>query len=535
MQLYRKIVWDDVYQRWILPDMMRFFNLKIYVSEIRLFHTMSRNSSAKTLGRLYDLDSTDLNATSYDNISPKTSLFGMANNIVNTALGMSDSIFGPGSGVSNVLSNVNMGIDTVSSVMGAIKGNMKLCDNAINDVMPTIVYDCKMCEFDVSDTLEHLSSLSSSKEGLSSPTPKIKIKVGKLYEHMYFPLSAGLAHDDYNQRYILENSNNKDFILQKTFQDEVLKDSATRYFDRDTYKDHLSQIQETSKRCRINNKFIVDKNDEAYDPFSADKKTSAISLAGGIAGFFGTSHDSEAVEGDYTQKIKSLYLTPEKLQSSEAASKDYSHLSKEKTTVDESTAVLNGESRLQVNPHEVYNPSPNDNMSSGLIDENVGMYNSSAVVLGENKPNTDKTTIHQSEATTNGNNLNIKPEELHKSSATSQEREIQKIIDEEGETNVLSAATSIKTLIKYIEENDIIKSVATDDERNRELMKSIVFENAIESLSTATDKEAEAVKKLANMIKKEFIHKSSAANMPIEKRQNIVQTFNYLNGNYGSK
>lgn len=37
-QLYRRIAWDDVYQRWILPDMMRFFKLHIIVTEFRTFH-----------------------------------------------------------------------------------------------------------------------------------------------------------------------------------------------------------------------------------------------------------------------------------------------------------------------------------------------------------------------------------------------------------------------------------------------------------------------------------------------------------------
>jgi len=38
LNLYRKIAWDDTYQRWILPDMMRFFKLRLYVSEFRTFH-----------------------------------------------------------------------------------------------------------------------------------------------------------------------------------------------------------------------------------------------------------------------------------------------------------------------------------------------------------------------------------------------------------------------------------------------------------------------------------------------------------------
>jgi hypothetical protein len=39
LNMYRKIVWDDTYQRWVLPDMMRYFSLKIYIAEFRPFHT----------------------------------------------------------------------------------------------------------------------------------------------------------------------------------------------------------------------------------------------------------------------------------------------------------------------------------------------------------------------------------------------------------------------------------------------------------------------------------------------------------------
>lgn len=45
LNLYKKIAWDEVYQRWILPDMMRFFTLKIYISEFRTFHTSVQYSS----------------------------------------------------------------------------------------------------------------------------------------------------------------------------------------------------------------------------------------------------------------------------------------------------------------------------------------------------------------------------------------------------------------------------------------------------------------------------------------------------------
>ena len=38
LQMIRKVMWDDIYQRWALPDMMRYFSMRIYISEIRTFH-----------------------------------------------------------------------------------------------------------------------------------------------------------------------------------------------------------------------------------------------------------------------------------------------------------------------------------------------------------------------------------------------------------------------------------------------------------------------------------------------------------------
>lgn len=46
LNLYKKIVWDDTYQRWVVPDMMRYFTLKIYVTEFRTFHAPYANFEA---------------------------------------------------------------------------------------------------------------------------------------------------------------------------------------------------------------------------------------------------------------------------------------------------------------------------------------------------------------------------------------------------------------------------------------------------------------------------------------------------------
>jgi len=60
LNLYKKIAWDDTYQRWVLPDMMKYFTLQIYISEFRSFHEASTP----------DLNSDNLILTMLDNVLP---------------------------------------------------------------------------------------------------------------------------------------------------------------------------------------------------------------------------------------------------------------------------------------------------------------------------------------------------------------------------------------------------------------------------------------------------------------------------------
>ena len=131
MNLYRKVAWDDVYQRWILPDIMRYFRMYIYISEIRVFHSTS--------------------------VTP--------------------------SGVSDTLSSV--GVDTTTPVPLLDNSDFVLINSAINNNMPTIKLECNMCEFDMSDTMSHINDLSSSKSN-EPIQPTIKIKIGNIKEvHSY--------------------------------------------------------------------------------------------------------------------------------------------------------------------------------------------------------------------------------------------------------------------------------------------------------------------------------------------------------------
>ena len=122
MSLYRQICWDETYQRWILPDMMRFFKLYIYISEIRQFHKPYT---------LTDEESENLELS--DGRTP-----------------------------------ADYGFD-------------KYILNAVNDIMPVSCIECSMCEFDIDNRLYQESYTINDDD---SNNVNIKIKVGnvRLYE-----------------------------------------------------------------------------------------------------------------------------------------------------------------------------------------------------------------------------------------------------------------------------------------------------------------------------------------------------------------
>lgn len=248
MQMYRKIAWDDVYQRWILPDMMRYFGINIYVSEIRLFHSYAIPNKIRP--GVYDFDTNFMNSSTLTDAKP--SLLSKAGNLLNSAIATSVRLVGNNNNVVNGISAADSIIDAIISVNSAVKSNAyKLCDNAINDFMPTIKYECHMCEFDISDSNEHISSLSSAKSGIASPEPTIKIKIGNVTEKMVFPLQSGsLNINSYKGTYQYN-----DYV--NAISDDDLQNEATwrRPHDaQETGSYDISQIATKSKNQAITNK-----------------------------------------------------------------------------------------------------------------------------------------------------------------------------------------------------------------------------------------------------------------------------------------
>lgn len=193
LNMYKKIVWDDVYQRWILPDMMRYFNMKIYISEIRTFHDVIP-SKKKNEYFVNDYTNPNIrNATSAPLMGDKDKWWEKGLNGLNTATALSNSFLGTKSMITKAVNAVASTVDTAKGLYNDIAGaitDLNMCNNAFNEIMPTICIDCHMCEFDISDIMSHIDSLKSYKP--EQPAPKITIKVGNAKDVQVYPLNKSL-------------------------------------------------------------------------------------------------------------------------------------------------------------------------------------------------------------------------------------------------------------------------------------------------------------------------------------------------------
>lgn len=183
--LYKKIAWDEEYQRWILPDIMRYFSMDIYISEFRIFHENKNKKYVNTLNGDFKKESKLSSINTIKNIvKDTTSMFSMPKNLE--------------------------------------FNKYELSNNIINKVIPTTIINCKLCEFDIRNYYSHYSSLSKT-----DPKSKvvddidIKIKVGNVNEIIYNGTFKG---EEDNEIFINdEYTNQEKFYKIKNYMDPIKK------------------------------------------------------------------------------------------------------------------------------------------------------------------------------------------------------------------------------------------------------------------------------------------------------------------------
>lgn len=213
IQMIRKVTWDDVYQRWVLPDIMRYFGMRIYVSEIRTFHEMSRSDIVHFWRHIPKL--TVFNYTEDQNGELRNAtesrykhnlyqqIMNVTSGILTAAQALGNTFFGE-TAFQNIINQAGNLVGTVSDISGSLaQAYQTMCISAINEVMPTICYECHMCEFDISDTMSEMGSLQSTS---GDPQEQVlRIKVRQVEDFQVYPLDRNLATNEKNSGYTLDN------------------------------------------------------------------------------------------------------------------------------------------------------------------------------------------------------------------------------------------------------------------------------------------------------------------------------------------
>ena len=141
LSLYKAAAWDDEYQRWILPDIYRYFKMDIFISEIRTFHVSNFSDQGSAL-----------------NLITNT-----ATNLINKGLSWVNSKLDKWTkgGLDN---NIRMDLETLS---------------VINGICPVTCIHCELCDFDISNPY-YQGSYDINNSTAEKTTVKIKVKKAEI-------------------------------------------------------------------------------------------------------------------------------------------------------------------------------------------------------------------------------------------------------------------------------------------------------------------------------------------------------------------
>lgn len=172
LSLYKRIVWDDTYQRWALPDMMRYFRLYVFISEIRTFHSAvnpnARHSEyedgPKILGRS-ETSNSGRRKSFFDNIQDEwnkvkntaattvknefnKATSALISQIPETGIPIVDNFIDEKTGRGSI-SDVTRGGKVTDYNLDDIMAAASFVYRTVNDISPVTVYEFDMCDIDL--------------------------------------------------------------------------------------------------------------------------------------------------------------------------------------------------------------------------------------------------------------------------------------------------------------------------------------------------------------------------------------------------
>lgn len=160
MELYRKAAWDDVWQRWVLPENMREFKMIIYVYERRIFHTGMNMNNLQATGN-GDLYSGGYQSQYDKNLMDKNTWKNLLHDFGNSIKDAFTTNYATG----NSYSSYSNDIDNANYLYMSR-------DEILNRDIPVYAFECAPCEFVIEN---HFSNTYDA--GFTTPEEKTTIKI----------------------------------------------------------------------------------------------------------------------------------------------------------------------------------------------------------------------------------------------------------------------------------------------------------------------------------------------------------------------
>jgi hypothetical protein len=190
INLYRKAAWDSTYQRWMLPENMRWFKVEFTIAEIRDFHSTAEHlqkiqAHADNKGADWsdntgsDVTGSNVNGGLLSQMAQQSSVANRVGNMINRGKDI---------------------IDRASGILNNKEPEKNFSDNflvnGVNELLPMHVIICDMCEFDLINRNDPWISSVSMGDSSEEIKQEIKIKVGKVIEMSNYTLASLLLRDD---------------------------------------------------------------------------------------------------------------------------------------------------------------------------------------------------------------------------------------------------------------------------------------------------------------------------------------------------
>ena len=180
LTLYRKAAWDENWQRWILPDIYRYFHMYIYISENRLFHlpknlVKTKNNPDVVVGTNDNTDTSSYVNTDFNNISILTKV---AENI--TADNYAEMQLTGDLATKLNISSKNTSTSTTKT--NALNTGKSLVLTALNGFAPVAVFDCGPCEFDISSVGTYNDTYTINQDSMHEMSFTVIVKNVHFYE-----------------------------------------------------------------------------------------------------------------------------------------------------------------------------------------------------------------------------------------------------------------------------------------------------------------------------------------------------------------